>query len=121
MPEIVNSYIKYAYYLLGLLLFVLLTVLAVKTGKIKKAVKQCTDGINSIEDKTKAVKQKTEYLKRSFATSWLFFIEIIAMIELIKIIIRDYKATPKEKRSMIKSAAHAIIRKPHVAKIAFRK
>lgn len=114
MLDTINSYMKYVYYALGAILLVVLIMLLVKAGKVSKTLKKSISGVNDINEKINIIKEKTDYLKQSFSTSWAFFIEIIGIIEIIKIVIRDYRATPKQKRSMIKSAAYGISRKPYV-------
>lgn len=108
----INAYIKYVYYLLAIVLLIVLIMLLIKLAKVSKTFKTDLVGINNINDKLDAIKEKTDYLKKSFSTSWYFFIEIAAIIQIIKVIFRDYRGTPKAKRSMIKSAARGVMRNP---------
>lgn len=112
MLENINTYIKYVYYLLIFIILIVLIVLITRIIKVSKSLNADLNGINDINDKLNAIKNKTNYLKESFSTSWYFFIEIAAIVQIIKVVIRDYKGTPKYKRSMIKSAARGVMRNP---------
>ena len=112
MLKIANLYIKYVYYVLGLILLIVLVMLLVKILKVSKTLNIDLQGIDDINNKIEAIKEKTNYLKKSFSTSWTFFIEIAAIMQIIKIVFRDYKGTPKAKRSMIKSTARSIMHSP---------
>lgn len=112
MLEIINTYMKYVYLGLGFILFIVLIVLFVRIGRVKKSLNVDIKGIDDINAKLDKIKEKSEYLKQSFSTSWAFFIEIAAILQIIKVVIRDYKGTPKAKRSMIKSTARSVIHNP---------
>ena len=112
MLEIINTYMKYVYIGLGFILFIVLIVLLVRIGKVKKSLNADIKGIDDINAKLEKIKEKSDYLKQSFSTSWAFFIEIAAILQIIKVVIRDYKGTPKAKRSMIKSTARSVMHSP---------
>lgn len=112
MLETINGYIKYVYCLLVVILLIVLIMLLIKIIKINNTLKIDLIGIEGINNKINVIKQKSEYLKQSFSTSWSFFIEIFAIFQIIKLVIRDYKGTPKAKRSMIKSTARSVMHSP---------
>lgn len=114
MLEMINGYIKYVYYGIGIIIFILLIILLVKIAKVNKSLYGDLQSIKNIEDKLKAIQEKTDYLQESFSTSWAFFIEIAAIIQIVKVVLRDYSGTPKAKRSMIKSTARSVIKNPKV-------
>ncbi len=121
MLNLINDYIKYLYYLLGLIIFILIIILLTKVIKISHSVKQCTDGIDDINNQIKAIKEKYEYITESFSTSWLFFIEAYAIIQILEYIFKDYETTSKDNRSIIRSSMNVLNDKKYLVKMATRR
>ena len=120
MLEIINTYIPYAYYLVLLVLAIVLIVFVVKLNKLSRLIYLNSKDINNINDKIKAIKDKTDYLEESFKTSWLFFVRLAGVIALLRAIYKDYKATTKEKRSLAKSVVKGCMLNKKAAKTLIR-
>lgn len=99
----INMYIKYVYYLLGLILFVTLIVLFKNIKYLGKTIEQINEttscvkqGINDANDKIDKIKYTLEHSVPLFA--FMFFV-LIVLIAAIK----DYRNTKSTKRSFTKS------------------
>ena len=112
----INEYIIYLYYLAIISLIVIFIMFLKKVNKLSKTVSKNTKGIDDINLKIETIKKETEYLKQSFSTSWKFFIGVAGIIAILRAIIRDYKSTVKQKRSLTKSVIKGCMLNPTVAK-----
>ena len=102
--KVLNANIKYLYILLAVILIIVLIVLIMNLIKISKSINQKSDKLNNINNNAKEMQNKTDYIEKT-KESWLFFGKIAAVLAVSKAIIKDYKNTPRLKRSLSKSIA----------------
>ncbi|MDO5440628.1 MAG: hypothetical protein Q4F12_03735 [Erysipelotrichaceae bacterium] len=100
---IINSYIKYVYYLLALIILITLIVLIVTIKPLVKTINEITtttgdikQGINDINEKVAKIKYTIDNSLPLFG--FLFFI-LIVIVSAIK----DYRNTKLTRRSIVKS------------------
>lgn len=106
--EVLNANIKYLYILLIVALVIVSIVLIINLIKISKTINEKADKLDNINGNIEAAQNKTETIEET-KESWMFFGKIAAILTVSKAIVKDYKETPKRKRSLSKSIAKKTI------------
>lgn len=101
---LVNEYIKYAYYLLGLILFITLIKLLVTIKPLKKTIEEIVTLSNDTKIKIDEINKKIEKVQYTIDNSLPLFQFLLFIIIVIIAAIKDYSNTKASKRSLIKSS-----------------
>ena len=99
----INSYIKYAYYLVGVIIFICLIALIKATKPLIKTINEVSDGINDIQKQTEEIKEKIEKIKYTMENSVPLFAFMFFILIVIVSAIKDFRQTKFSKRSIVKS------------------
>ena len=105
---LINSYIKYAYILVGIILVIYLIKALFALGKIGKASLPIVENGEKINQQLELLDEKTEIINHTFSTSIPFFKNIILVFVLINSITKDFSETKRSKRSVKKSISKII-------------
>lgn len=99
----INTYIKYVYIALAIVLLVVLVKLFKQLSNIAKTTEPILDSVQNINDGLVDLKTKTEVIDNTMKTSVPFFTNIIVGVTLVHAILKDYHETKNSKRSLRKS------------------
>ena len=105
---LINSYIKYAYILVGIILMIYLIKVLLALGKIGKASLPLVENGEKINQQLELLDEKTEIINHTFSTSIPFFKNILLAFVLINSITKDFSETKRSKRSVKKSISKII-------------
>jgi len=116
--ELINSYIKYVYILLGVIVVILLIrllVILARTGKNEEMLKEDIEYIKMYKQQ---IDEKAAVVDNTMHTSVPFFISVGAGISLVVGVIQDYFDTKPSRRS-IKKSIDKVYRYKHADDTAF--
>lgn len=99
----INSYIKYVYMALAVVLIVVLIKLLKQLAKIGETVDPILDNIDGIYDNIDDLDKKSAIIENSLETSVPFFVNIFICLSLANAILKDFHETKNSKRSFRKS------------------
>lgn len=99
----INSYIKYVYILLGIILLVYLIKVLLALGKIGQASLPIVTNGEKIVNQIDLLNKKSEQIEHTLNTSIPFFKNIALLLVLINSISKDFYETRRSKRSVKKS------------------
>ncbi len=105
---LINSYIKYVYILVGIILMIYLIKVLLALGKIGKASLPLVENGEKINQQLELLDEKTEIINHTFSTSIPFFKNILLAFVLINSITKDFSETKRSKRSVKKSISKII-------------
>ena len=105
---LINSYIKYVYILVGIILVIYLIKALLALGKIGKASLPLVENGEKINQQLELLDEKTEIINHTFSTSIPFFKNILLAFVLINSITKDFFETKRSKRSVKKSISKII-------------
>lgn len=104
----INSYIKYAYILVGIILVVYLIKTLLTLGKIGQASIPIVENGEKIVNNLDSLKEKSEQIQHTTSTSIPFFKNVLLIFALVSSITKDYNETRRSKRSIKKSISKII-------------
>lgn len=100
---LINSYIKYAYYLLGLI-FVICFIVLMKNAKfLAKAIEEINNSTSNVKQDINEINEKIDKIKYTLEHSVPLFAFIFFAIIVIKAAIKDYRNTKLSRRNFAKS------------------
>lgn len=103
MLILINTYIKYAYYLLGIIIFICLIALIKAIKPLIKTIGEISDVLNNIKAETEEIKVKIEKIKYTIENSVPLFAFLFFMLIVLVSAIKDFRDTRLTKRSIVKS------------------
>lgn len=99
----INEYIKYAYYLLALVIIVLFVLVIKQLIPLSKTLEYISNELDDINSNAKDIEIKINKIKYTLEHSVPFFAFLLFIIIVIISAIRDYFNTKHSKRSITKS------------------
>lgn len=99
----INEYIKYAYYLLALVVLVLFVLVIRQLIPLSKTLDYINNEIDDINSNVEEIQMKVNKIKYTLEHSVPFFAFLLFIIIVIISAIRDYFNTKHSKRSITKS------------------
>lgn len=106
--QTINSYIKYAYIIVGIILLIYLIKVLLALGKIGQASLPIVENGEKIVNQMDLLNKKSEQIRHTANTSVPFFKNILLVFVLISSITKDFSETKRSKRSVKKSISKII-------------
>lgn len=106
--QTINSYIKYAYIIVGIVLLIYLIKVLLALGKIGQASLPIVENGEKIVNQLDLLNKKSEQIQHTVNTSVPFFKNILLVFVLISSITKDFSETKRSKRSVKKSISKII-------------
>ncbi len=106
--QTINSYIKYAYIIVGIVLLIYLIKVLLALGKIGQASLPIVENGEKIVNQLELLNKKSEQIQHTVNTSVPFFKNILLVFVLISSITKDFSETKRSKRSVKKSISKII-------------
>ena len=106
--QTINSYIKYAYIIVGIILLIYLIKVLLALGKIGQASLPIVENGEKIVNQLELLNKKSEQIQHTVNTSVPFFKNILLVFVLISSITKDFSETKRSKRSVKKSISKII-------------
>ena len=106
--QTINSYIKYAYIIVGIILLIYLIKVLLALGKIGQASLPIVENGEKIVNQLELLNKKSEQIQHTTNTSVPFFKNILLVFVLISSITKDFSETKRSKRSVKKSISKII-------------
>lgn len=106
--QTINSYIKYAYIIVGIVLLIYLIKVLLALGKIGQASLPIVENGEKIVNQLDLLNKKSEQIQHTTNTSVPFFKNILLVFVLISSITKDFSETKRSKRSVKKSISKII-------------
>lgn len=106
--QTINSYIKYAYIIVGIVLLIYLIKVLLALGKIGQASLPIVENGEKIVNQLELLNKKSEQIQHTTNTSVPFFKNILLVFVLISSITKDFSETKRSKRSVKKSISKII-------------
>ena len=106
--QTINSYIKYAYIIVGIILLIYLIKVLLALGKIGQASLPIVENGEKIVNQLDLLNKKSEQIQHTTNTSIPFFKNILLVFVLISSITKDFSETKRSKRSVKKSISKII-------------
>lgn len=106
--QTINSYIKYAYIIVGIILLIYLIKVLLALGKIGQASLPIVENGEKIVNQLDLLNKKSEQIQHTVNTSVPFFKNILLVFVLISSITKDFSETKRSKRSVKKSISKII-------------
>lgn len=106
--QAINSYIKYAYIIVGIILLIYLIKVLLALGKIGQASLPIVENGEKIVNQLELLNKKSEQIQHTTNTSIPFFKNILLVFVLISSITKDFSETKRSKRSVKKSISKII-------------
>ena len=106
--QTINSYIKYAYIIVGIILLIYLIKVLLALGKIGQASIPIVENGEKIVNQLELSNKKSEQIQHTVNTSVPFFKNILLVFVLISSITKDFSETKRSKRSVKKSISKII-------------
>lgn len=106
--QTINSYIKYAYIIVGIILLIYLIKVLLALGKIGQASIPIVENGEKIVNQLELLNKKSEQIQHTVNTSVPFFKNILLVFVLISSITKDFSETKRSKRSVKKSISKII-------------
>lgn len=106
--QTINSYIKYAYIIVGIILLIYLIKVLLALGKIGQASLPIVENGEKIVNQLDLLNKKSEQIRHTANTSVPFFKNILLVFVLISSITKDFSETKRSKRSVKKSISKII-------------
>lgn len=100
--KVINSYIKYLYILLGIIIFVLLIKLLTTLSKMNKSINIISNDTNHLNDRVNHLNTTLDNIKKT-EQSWLFFTSIYAIFAILRETFKYRKAEHSLSKSFVKS------------------
>lgn len=100
--DIINSYMKYVYILLGAILLVTVIALLVRLGKLMKRLAETGELTAGISGNLKASQEKIETIKGT-AGSFTFFMSLFVILKILKEAFRNRDRSDSFGKSLTRS------------------
>ena len=101
--QVYNSYIKYIYYLLALIIVIALVILLKKTIELAKSLQVVAKHGENIANNLTTMQDKVEVIDHTCSTSIPFFTKIFLIVSILNETTKDFFNTKTSKRNFRKS------------------